>query len=286
MNIFRKIFLACVLTSFISSCSQIMSQDNDLLKLNLKGDIKQIKQFTYVAIEKFGEIQKGEIQPNIFFPENNNMILVFENDGYIKEKQNFDKAGIYNGKIIYNYNEQKIIISAIGYNNKGSIDYSQKGIYDAEKMTVKSIINYSKDYSVQTIDYYDNSNRKIKIDWFREDGKLSSRTIFKYDKKGNIIEENIYTSDGKLYSKNQNIFNNEGYKIETITSNDSGKKNDYFKYDNFGNIIEEYSNKPEILVNKYIYKYKYDSKNNWIQRVSYINGELPVDFTERNIEYN
>ena len=60
MNIYRKIFLACVLTSFISSCSQIMSQDNDLLKLNLKGDIKQIKQFTYVAIEKFGEIQKGE----------------------------------------------------------------------------------------------------------------------------------------------------------------------------------------------------------------------------------
>ena len=104
MNIYRKIFLACVLTSFISSCSQIMSQDNDLLKLNLKGDIKQIKQFTYVAIEKFGEIQKGEIQPNIFFPENLNMTLVFDNDGYIKEKVNFDKSGIYNGKIIYNYN--------------------------------------------------------------------------------------------------------------------------------------------------------------------------------------
>jgi hypothetical protein len=286
MNIFRKIFLACVLTSFISSCSQNKSQYNDLLKLNLKGDIKQIKQFTYIAIEKFGEIQKGEIQPNIFFPENQNMILVFDNNGYIKEKENFDKAGIYNGKIINNYNEQKIIISVIGYNNKGSINYSQKGIYDAEKMTVKSIINYPEDYSVQTIDYYDNSNRKIKIDWFREDGKLSSRTIFKYDKKGNIIEENIYTSDGKLYSKNQNIFNNEGYKIEKITSNDSGQKNDYFKYDDFGNIIEEYSNKPGILVNKYIYKYKYDSKNNWVERVSYINGELPVDFTERNIEYN
>ena len=286
MNIFRKIFLACVLTSFISSCSQNKSQDNDLLKLNLKEDIKKIKQFTYVAIEKFGEIQKGEIQPNIFFPENQNMILVFDNNGYIKEKENFDKAGIYNGKTINNYNEQKIIISVIGYDNKGNIDYSQKGIYDAEKMTVKSIINYSKDYSVQTIDYYDNSNRKIKIDWYREDGKLSSRTIFKYDKKGNIIEENIYTSDGKLYSKNQNIFNNEGYKIEKITSNDSGQKNEYFKYDDFGNIIEEYSNKSGILVNKYIYKYKYDSKNNWIERVSYINGELPVDFTERNIEYN
>lgn len=285
MNIYRKIFFAIILTSFISSCSQTMSQDNDLLKLNLKGGIKQIKQFTYVAIEKFGEIQKGELQPNIFFPENQNMILVFDNGGYIKGRQNFDKSGIYIGKTEYNYNDQKIIISTIGYDTKGSIDNSQKGIYDAEKMTVKSIINYSKDYSVQTIDYYDNSNRKIKIDWFREDGKLSSRTIFKYDEKGNIIEENIYTSDGKLYSKNQNIFNKEGYKIEKITSDHSGKKNDYFKYDDFGNIIEEYCNKPGILINKYIYKYKYDLQNNWIERVSYINGELPVDFTERNIEY-
>jgi hypothetical protein len=285
MNIYRKIFFVITLASVISSCSQTMSQDNDLLKLNLKGNIKQIKQFTFFAIEKFGEIQKGELQPNIFFPENKNMILVFDNDGYIKEKQNFDNAGIYIDKRKYTYNEQRIIISEIGYDTKENIIYSLKGIYDAEKMTVKSIIIYSKDYSVQTIDYYDNSNSKIKIDWYREDGELSSRTIFKYDKKGNVIEENIYTADGKLYAKSQNIFNKDGYKIEKIYSRKSEQRNDYFKYDDFGNIIEEYSNKLGILVHKYIYKYKYDSQNNWIERVCYLNGELPVDFTERNIEY-
>ena len=285
MNIYRKIFFAFILTSFISSYSQTMGQDNDILKLNLKGNIKQIKQFTYVAIERFGVIQKGELQPNIFFPENQNIILVFDNNGYINERQNFDKAGIYSSKTEFNYNEQKIIISAIEYNSKGRINYSLKSIYDAEKMTVKSIKNYSTDYSVQTIDYYDNSYSKIKSDWYRENGKLSSRTIFKYDKKGNIIEENIYTADGKLYEKTQNVFNKEGYKIEKITSDKSDQRNDYLKYDDFGNIIEEYSNKKGILVNKYIYKYKFDSQNNWIERVSYVNGELPVDFTERNIDY-
>jgi hypothetical protein len=264
-----------------------MNQDNDLLKLNLKGDIKQIKQFTYVAIEKFGEIQKGELQPDIFSPENQNMILVFDNDGYIKERQNFDKAGMYSGKTIYNFNEQKIIISTIGYNTKGIIDFSQKGTYDAVKMTVKSIINYSDDYSVQSIDYYDNSNRKIKSDWFKEDGKLSSRTIFKYDKEGNIIEENIYSSDGNLYAKNQFIFDENRYKIQTIQIFNSEQRNDYYKYDDFGNIIEEYGGKSSKDFNKYTYKYKYDSHNNWIERVSYLlNGELPVDLTERSIEYN
>lgn len=285
MNLYRKFFLAIILISCISSCSQTMSKKNDLLRLNLKGNIKTIRQFTYVAIEKFGEIQKGGFQPNIFFPENQNMILVFDNSGYINERLDFDKSGIYTSKTKYSYNEQKIIISEIEEDIKGDIIFSKKSFYDDEKMTVKSIINYSKDYSVQTIDYYDNSKSKIKIDWYTEDGKLSSRTLFKYDDNHNIIEENIYTSYGNLYAKTQNIYNTEGYKTESISTCKSELRNDYYKYDDFGNKIEEYSNKKSILVNKYIYKYKYDSQNNWIERVCYLNGKLPVDITERNIEY-
>ena len=41
-------------------CSTIFGQKNDLKKLNLNGNVKSIREFSYKVFEKFGDIQKGE----------------------------------------------------------------------------------------------------------------------------------------------------------------------------------------------------------------------------------
>jgi len=288
MKSIKSIFHIFFLIFYITSCSSGISQTQttDLATMNLKGAVKQVKQFTYTAVEKFGEIQKGDFQPKIFGPENQNMVLTFDKDGFTKEKRHYDKAGNYNGNTIVGYDEHKHRFTEISYNINKDIDVSVRGIYNKEKRELNSTIHYhSINDSATKIDFFDDFGRKIKTDWLGAKGKLTSRVIYKYDTRGNLIEETTYSSNGALSSKTRNTFDGKNYKVQSETEYNSELKTYYFKYDNFGNVIEEYGGRPGDRVVKTIYKYKYDKNNNWIERVSYLYGELPVDFTERHIEY-
>lgn len=52
------VFMICVLCI---SCNNENELKNDLEKANLKGSVKSTTENTYQAIEKFGEIVKGEL---------------------------------------------------------------------------------------------------------------------------------------------------------------------------------------------------------------------------------
>jgi len=57
-----------------------------------------------------------------------------------------------------------------------------------------------------------------------------------------------------------------------------------YKFDDKGNGIEEYYYRPDGTSTKTTFKYEFDSKNNWIKKIMYIN-EKPVLVNERIIEY-
>lgn len=256
--------------------------------MKMKGDVKQISQFTYLAIEKFGEIQKGNRQMNIYGPDEQNMVLTFNNRGYLIERKNFSKEGIYSGKLTFGYDNHFRRVEVFGYNIQEKRDYEAMSIFDEGKKIKTTTIKYTSTIPDDAISvkYFDNENRIIREDWLSTNGSLSSRSNTKYDVKGNGYEHNVYGSNGELFSKTENKFDEVGNVIETYNKLglSSIPSHQYYKYDDSRNLIEEVSS-PTGIVNRTTYKYKYDKHRNWIERIRYLNERIPIDLTERIIEY-
>ena len=134
---------------------------------------------------------------------------------------------------------------------------------------------------------YNEKGNKIEDNSYDSDGSLNSKTTYKYDKKGNKIEENIYDSNGKFVRKTTYKYDKKGNIIEEKSYYPDGSliyKNTY-KYDEKGNMIEEnWYESDGSLYEKHTYKYEYDKNNNWTQRIQYKNT-IPLNITERIIEY-
>ena len=159
------------------SCNQ-SEKKNDLTEENLKGKVKSITENTYEAVEKFGQIEKGDVLVD--------SSAVYTDDGHFKiynEKGNKIEENYYNSngrlysKTTYKYDEKGNMIEDNFYDsNDGSLIY---------KNTYK----------------YDEKGNKIEEYHYDEDGKFNYKYTYKYDEKGNNIEKNNYDSNGRLDSK-------------------------------------------------------------------------------------
>ena len=104
----KKIILATLSVLCLVSCNQLekktekkTEKKNDLTEENLKGKVKSIKETTYKAVEKFGQIEKGDVLNNDFniYNEKGNNI---EGNGY-----DYDSDGILDDyKYTYKYDEK------------------------------------------------------------------------------------------------------------------------------------------------------------------------------------
>ncbi len=173
----KKIILVILSVLCLVSCNQ-SEKKNDLTEENLKGKVKSITENTYEAVDKFGQIEKGDVLVD--------SSAVYTDDGRFKiynEKGNKIEENYYNSngrlysKTTYKYDEKGNMIEDNFYDsNDGSLIY---------KNTYK----------------YDEKGNKIEKYHYDEDGKFNYKYTYKYDEKGNIIEENHYDSNGRLDSK-------------------------------------------------------------------------------------
>ena len=159
------------------SCNQ-SEKKNDLTEENLKGKVKSITENTYEAVNKFGQIEKGDILVD--------SSAVYTDDGHFK---------IYNekgNKIEENY-----------YNSNGSLIYKNTYKYDEKGNMIEDNFYDSNDGSLiyKNTYKYDEKGNKIEEYHYDEDGKFNYKYTYKYDEKGNNIEKNNYDSNGKLDSK-------------------------------------------------------------------------------------
>ena len=173
----KKIILAILSVLCLVSCNQ-SEKKNDLTEENLKGKVKSITENTYEAVEKFGQIEKGDVLVD--------SSAVYTDDGRFK---------IYNekgNKIEENY-----------YNSNGSLIYKNTYKYDEKGNKIEE--NYYNSngrlYSKTTYKYDEKGNMIEDNFYDSDDGSLIYKNTYKYDEKGNIIEENHYDSNGRLDSK-------------------------------------------------------------------------------------
>ena len=166
-----KKVLTIILAMFCLASCEKSTQKNDLTEEKLKGKVKSIREIPYEAVEKFGEVVKGDA---LGFGKN--LQITFNEKGNKLEENWFNPDGRLDFKWTYKYDDKGNQIEENGFNSDGRLSF---------KSTYKS----------------DDKGNKIEQNSFNPDGSLGSKYTYKYDDKGNKIEENSFNPDGSLYYK-------------------------------------------------------------------------------------
>ena len=173
----KKIILAILSVLCLVSCNQ-SEKKNDLTEENLKGKVKSITENTYEAVDKFGQIEKGDVLVD--------SSAVYTDDGHFKI---YNEKGNKIEENYYNSNGRLYSKTTYKYDEKGNM--IEDNFYDSDD---GSLI-YKNTYK------YDEKGNKIEEYHYDEDGKFNYKYTYKYDEKGNNIEKNNYDSNGRLDSK-------------------------------------------------------------------------------------
>ena len=301
----KKIITLFISILFMIGCNTNKSKiETDLEKQGFKGKVKSIKSTTYKAIEKFGEIQKGEKFSGFFYTfnkdgnfiecisdekENNSrQTFIYNDKGNIIEQKEYDSEGSLKSQTTYNYddNGNKIEENTFGgyQTQKTTYKYDDKG-REAESLITLSFQGINGCAELRITKEYDQKGNIIEEKNYNNHNKLSSKGIYTYDERGNKIKEIFINLDSKKpEEKNIYIYDKNNNKIEVqeyISENLSEKT--IIKYDEKGNILE----KDLIDFNKNMsFKiiYKNDKIGNSIEQIYYVNGNLYV-IEEIEIEY-
>ncbi|MDY0144052.1 MAG: hypothetical protein RBR97_19395 [Bacteroidales bacterium] len=271
----------------VQSCILVENSDNDLSNRNIKGDVISLEVVSYNAIEKFGEITKGEAgwQNN----QDKDSYTIFNKNGNIIQWYSYNSRGYLENKYIYEYDEKGNYIERNSYISNGRLDskkiykYNDKGkIEECNNYNYNGVLDYSEKYK------YDNNDKIIEENWYTSDGKLGYKISYTYNDNGKKIKTIIYDSNGIIQTSQTNDYNKKGDLIVHNIYNSEGsiKTENKYNYNDKGDIVEEYTfDYIEGTEQKLINKYEYDSKGNWVSCIIYINNE-PKYIIQRIIGYD
>lgn len=270
---------------------------NNLLKLNLKGKVKSIKEtnhyttgskscMLYIFDIKGNKIEangcdldskvtekniykydsKGnQIESVLYYPDGSilfKFVYKYDSKGNQIEETILERDGSINQKYTFKYDSKGNKLGGFNYDKDGKLlcEYTYK--YDSDGYIIcEKWIGSEYSCSKRKSNVYNKKGNCTKRYFYDEDDSLFSVSTFKYDSKGNIVEHNIYTQDDIL---------------ELIS---------YTKYDKNGNIIEGTIYYPDgILSSITTFKYKYDKMGNWVQKKEFAKDKLRVKY-KREFEY-
>src|SRR3990172_4528225 len=87
-------------TVLLFSCHSGKKEKNDLSEMNLSGKVKSLKAFTYEAVEKFGEVTKGERDERVTTHH------IFNGQGNKIEENLYKADGSLEEKLTYQYDSK------------------------------------------------------------------------------------------------------------------------------------------------------------------------------------
>ncbi|RYJ50998.1 hypothetical protein DR871_013815 [Flavobacterium petrolei] len=232
--------------------------------IGLKQNVKSVKGFMYLPIEKFGEVENGKLIYNCY--------KKFNTKEQILEYKTYTYNNLSNGKIheTYLYNE---IGNKIEKNNYYTNLESQGELLSRERYK------------------YDESNNLNDDSHYNSDGSLSSKTTYTYNENQKEIEKKIISNwsnkqEFNIITKKYDI-NNNIVEINSDSPYYYGKTKEIFTLDERNNILIEKclsSTDGNLL---YYKTYKYDIQNNKIEYNSFnekglFNYKITYKYDERN----
>jgi len=268
----RNILHILILLSFIG-CKTEDKKSNDLIALELNGNVKSIVELSYPQLSKKWDNKDTE--------------YLFNKKGFVLKKINFRR----NRYTVYNYNESEKFINSNIYSLNDSLLFTSDLVYNTNNELVKlNVFNSEKKIVYYTIyEYSKTSNDNVLVTEKEYDskGKLTNHTSKVLNSKKEVILRNIYDL------KSKKIF------VHDLSYNENGKLIESVKYDSLKNIewklkMSYNSNNLESEKRLYIPKikkeniwkieYEFDNRNNWVKKYLIENKDT-VKTIERKIIY-
>jgi hypothetical protein len=231
-----------------------MWTDYYLIPNTLKGQVKEVKELNYWAIEKEGKIAKGAIMtkkdldsvgstPNLaaFFDEKGILTKYNTLDGENATQSNI--ATIKNGKYErwdQKQNDKPLYYIIPEYDSKGNLGSATSYRPVADTVVNKVVLGYDTKGNYNRIEYYNSKNNKtgyhvctvdnegnyIEADYFNKADSLSFTLTNKFDRNGNIIMQttlNVKTKVSGVWDCKVLKTDAKGNWIETYADIDNGK---------------------------------------------------------------
>jgi len=270
-----KKIIILILLSTISCTKRQDKSENHLSSLHLFGDIKSIVETTYQATVKFGEpVKTNNIydKKELFFNDLGYKSIYKEKYGttyYEYDNRNNllvetikDSDGSQIIKFINKYNDNDKLIEVETFGNGKDLFEKSKYEYEENKRIINS---YDKEgeFKSRWVDILNEKNSVIQSFSYDKNGELALEWKFNFDERGNktqdVLVKSPYPSENQIEIKEYN------------------EKNEVTKIS-----INNYDNTP---ISNFTFKYKYDEKNNWINKIMFNEEGIAIQITERNITY-
>lgn len=247
------------------------AQQTDLDKLELKGSVKYVKEFSPSKSLKGINL----IETEFFFNRKGNLnrkidIVKKQLTQYHYGPNNMlSKISVFNleNKIIYlsnlNYNEKDKLIDYKVYNKDTVLLYSVA--YEYSNGLNNSIVREEKKYNldkniVSNIkEIFDSKDRIISRIELDSNNLIQKKYNYFYDKNGNIIRHEKLNSSGENDWTLEKKYDTNGFPIKNILSSD-------------------------VSNHTWNIEYEFDQKDNWTKKILLENNEI-VKINERIIEY-
>ncbi|GIZ15225.1 hypothetical protein [Capnocytophaga catalasegens] len=174
------------------------------------------------------------------------------------------------------------------FNSQGTLWKTNLYFYD-EKGNIFENIEYNgrSEQTAKKGYIYDSNNKEIGYINYDSKNNVLAKYVYMYDEKGNIAEKTHYDPQGEIIKIQRSKYDAKNNEIEQHFF-DSKNNLLYFyilKYDRRGNVMELDSYNPDGTLNvKNHWKYTFDTKGNWIQKIEYT-SDKSYFIIERTIEY-
>jgi len=99
-----RILLISLIGLMLYSCSSNRKDENTLSSMNLKDNVKSLKEFSYAATEKFGDITKGKRERKYGWKKDN--FIEFNEKGNKIEENWYNSDGSLDTKWTSKYDEK------------------------------------------------------------------------------------------------------------------------------------------------------------------------------------
>lgn len=265
-----KCQLLLILFLAIFNCTQAQKQQTDLSKMSLLGQVQTVSHIEYRLN-----------QDNVFVQENSSLVR-FNTEGYTLQIKQYNKDLRLNYRTIFEYDKKGHLVQSKKYAIHKSLDSS---------LVSQDTLTYNTAEKTIVLTHYDSREtvkaKTILTEEARElisyapDGTVMIRIIQQLNKRGKPISEEKYIVNNVFREKRTWKYFNKKILIKKYDKEGKFLYNSIHKLDARGNII---SWNPLNSKERNAYKYKYDKKNNWIQKITYRNEAL-VSKIERKIVY-
>lgn len=307
----RRLLLLSI-AALLATCSSNKEFNTNRYQMN--GNVLSVKVVSYDATTRFGEVVKEDADDYndcVVYRLNNQHLIEAESHFYYSTYRDRDILTMMTKRA---YDGERLL-SEEQYDDDGDLEMKHTYKYDGDKVT--SIVKYNNESEVieKSLYTYDGDHQSIVV--YDDEGEVIRRIESTFDGK-ELVSETIYDATGQktlvctlsksgdAYTYNyedlaaDNIYSytsksdKHGRLIYIAHSTNMGTEELFIEYDKHGNATicrggETSLDGRYFLVEDGVdsyYEYKYDSHNNWIERIGY-HGEtrMPFEIVERTIEY-